>query len=70
MLTGPIFLVVLGGSTHEVVACAACLGWLALPALGAHPIRPNVFTGILTALGAFFWFTSGILTMIMCVWGA
>jgi hypothetical protein len=71
MLTGPFFFVYLGGGpAHEVVSGAVCLGWLALPALSAHPIRPNVFTGIITVLGAFFWISSGILTMIWGVWGA
>ncbi|HEY7159421.1 MAG TPA: hypothetical protein VH575_36080 [Gemmataceae bacterium] len=54
----------------DVVGDAVCLGWFSFPALAAHPIRPNVLTGILTIVGAFFWFASGIITMIMCVWGA
>lgn len=71
MLTGPIFLAVLGGGpVPDVVDRAVCLGWLGLPALAAHPIDPNVWTAVATAAGAFFWFASGILLMIMCVWGA
>jgi hypothetical protein len=71
MMTGPVYLATLGGGpVPDVVAGAACLGWAAVPALLAHPIRPNLFTACLTALGAFFWFASGIITMIRCVWGA
>jgi hypothetical protein len=71
MLTGPILLMVLGGGpVPDVVGGAVCLGWLGLPALVAHPLRPNVLTGILTVVGVFFWFASGIVIMIMCVWGA
>jgi hypothetical protein len=71
MLMGPVLLDVLGGGpVPDVVGDAVCLGWFSFPALAAHPIRPNVLTGILTIVGAFFWFASGIITMIMCVWGA
>jgi hypothetical protein len=71
MMSGPAFLAALGGGpVPDAVGCSVCLGWLALPALLAHPLRPNVITGCLTALGALFWFTSGIFTMIMCAWGA
>jgi hypothetical protein len=71
MLTGPILLIVMGGGpVPDVVGGAVCLGWVALPALFAHPVRPNVLTGVITALGAFFWFTSGVIIMMMCVWGA
>jgi len=71
MLTGPVFHIILGGGpVPDVVGLTVALGWLGLPAMAAHPLRPSVTTGILTALGAFFWFASGIVTMIMAVWGA
>jgi hypothetical protein len=71
MLTGPIFILVLSGKAAlSPMGVPICLGWLGLPALAAHPLRPLLGTGVVTALGTFFWFASGILTMIMCVWGA
>ncbi len=71
MLTGPALLAIMGGGpVPDVVGGAVCLGWLGLPAMAAHPIRPNVLTGVLTVLGCFFWFASGVVTLMMCVWGA
>ena len=71
MLTGPALLAILGGGpVPDVVGYAFCLGWLGLFAMAAHPLRPTSLTALLTALGCFFWFASGIVTLIMCLWGA
>lgn len=70
MLIGPVFRLIAGGPVSDAVGLLVALGWLGLPAMTAHPIHPSVGTGVLTASGAFFWFASGILTMILCVWGA
>jgi hypothetical protein len=71
MLSGPVLLVIQGGGpVPGVVGGTVCLGWLGLPAMAAHPIRPNPLTAALTVVGSVLWFASGIITIIDAVWGA
>jgi hypothetical protein len=71
MLSGPFLYVAEGGGpAPELLERIILLSWITLPALFAHPIRPNLFTGFLTAVGAVFWFSAGMVTMIDFVWGA
>ncbi len=46
------------------------LGWLGLLLIPAHPIRPSLATGCVTAVGLFLWFFAGFLAMMVAVWGA
>jgi hypothetical protein len=71
MMTGPALSVILVMEFPPPVLGALILvAWLSLPALFAHPVKPNVVTGALTLLALFLWFSAGWLTMICAVWGA
>jgi len=45
------------------------LGWLGLLLAPAHPADPNWATGVLTAAGLALWFFSGLLAVMLVVWG-
>jgi hypothetical protein len=71
MMTGPIFLVVLGVSASPTyVASAVTLAWMSIPLIFAHPVRPGKLTAGLTLSALFLWFHAGWLALIMAVWGA
>jgi hypothetical protein len=71
MMTGPILSIVFGMEfPPPLLGTLLLLAWLSLPAVFAHPVKPNVVTGGLTLLALFLWFSAGWLTMIWAVWGA
>src|SRR5262245_37544379 len=71
MMTGPVLSVIFGMEfPPPLLGALVLVAWLSLPALFAHPVKPNALTGALTLLALFLWFSAGWLTMIWAVWGA
>lgn len=44
------------------------LGWLGLVLIPAHPIRPSVATGWVSAIGFLLWFFAGFVAMMVAAW--
>ena len=62
----------LAGSAWEIVDPfnLVYLGWLGLPLIVAYPSRPCWATACLAAMGFSLWFLSGVLSVMVAVWGA
>ena len=64
ILAGPVSAVSIGVTPAY---CWALMAFLAAPAILAHPVRPNRWTGVLTVAALLLWFFTGLLTVvIMC----
>jgi hypothetical protein len=70
IMAGPIVFFAWGGQGPDVVSGAAMIACIFPPALIAHLVKPNLVTGVATVIGSVFWVGSGILFMLMAIWGA
>lgn len=46
------------------------LGWLGIPLIPSHLIRPCAVTGCMTLFGLSLWFFAGFLAVMVAAWGA
>jgi hypothetical protein len=65
---------IVGGPISGLVYGVACgctpFVLLLSPAILAHPIRPNLWTGLATVVALALWFFSGWATVLVMTWGA
>jgi hypothetical protein len=63
IVAGPI-----AGLLHGVATSCACIGCVMAPGVLAHPVRPSVWTGLLTAAALTFWFLTGWATLLVMIY--
>lgn len=69
MMAGPFCAYVLLGVTdlsHSPIMIWQALGVFSIPLIAAHPIKPGVGTGCISAMGIAFWFWAGFISVIYC----
>jgi hypothetical protein len=68
-MAGPFCAYVLLGAVDlqpSPIAIWQMFGILSIPLIVAHPIRPSVVTGCISAVGLVFWFWAGLISIIYC----
>jgi hypothetical protein len=65
ILLGPISWFWIAGP----IGCPHIVGWCAVPAILAHPVKPNHATAVITVIGLVAWFATGWIAALFGVWG-
>ena len=64
ILAGP-----LSALAYGVPTCCVPIALLTAPAILAHPLRPNVWTGVTTVAALAIWFVTGWFTLLVMAFG-
>ncbi len=71
-MAGPFFATCFDSAnllTHSPVAIWQLLGFLSMPFIAAHPIKPSAATACVSIVGLAAWFWAGFLTVIVLWYG-
>lgn len=70
-MAGPFVIFPMGAlPTHPLAANCVGLGFLSVPLIAAHPIRPSAVTAAVSLVGCALWFAASFVTIAWAVWGA